>query len=145
MTSLTLRLWGAVWTGQLALASSCVLKWFQLPYAPWYRYFQIADLAPLAVMLTLSLLARSRFRIVALFIWTLLSLIASYVAITTFPHWGNGITDAPRNVEARYVSVSAASETLMFFAALVLSITGLALLIAEVAAQRRRPETMTNV
>lgn len=143
MASFTLRLWGAVWTAQLALASSCVLEWFQLPYAPWYRYFEIADLAPLAVMLTLALLARSRFRIAAMIIWTLLALLVSYAAITTFPHWGNGITDSPPNVEARYVSVSAASETLMFFAALVLSITGLALLIAEVAAQRRRSGTMT--
>jgi hypothetical protein len=140
MTPLALRLWGGVWTGQLALAASCALEWFQLLFAPWYRYFEIADLAPLAIMLTLSLLARSRFRIVALIVWILLSLSVSCAAVTAFPHWGNGITDAPPNVEARYVSLSAASETLMFFAALVFSGTGMTLLMVEVFAQRRRSE-----
>lgn len=145
MTPLTLWLWGAVWIGHLALAVSCVLRWFQLPLAPWYYYFEIVDLAPLAIMLTLSLLARSRFRIAALFVWTLLSLLMSYAAIATFPHWGNGITDVPPIVEARYVTLSAASETLMFFAALVLSITGLFLLMVEVAAQRCRLGTLPDL
>ena len=123
-------------TGQLALGASCALRWFQLPYAPWYQYIEVADLAPTATMLALALLARSKFKIVALVVWTLLALFAICAAVATFPHWGNGITDVPRDVEARFEAISAASEALMFFAALVLGGTGLALLKLELANRR---------
>jgi len=128
MTPLRHGLWGAAWTGQFALMASCALRWFQLPYAPWYQYIEIADFAPVAIMLALALLARSKFRVAALIVWTLLALFAIYTAAATFPNWGNGITDAPPDVEARFETISAASEALMYFAALVLSVTGLALL-----------------
>jgi len=136
MTPLRHGLWGAALTGQLALGASCALRWFQLPYAPWYQYIEVADLAPTATMLALALLARSKFKIVALVVWTLLALFAICAAVATFPHWGNGITDVPRDVEARFEAISAASEALMFFAALVLGGTGLALLKLELANRR---------
>jgi hypothetical protein len=136
MTPLRHGLWGAAWTGQLALGASCALRWFQLPYSPWYQYIDTADLAPVATMLALALLARSKFKIAALILWTLLALFAICGAVATFPHWGNGITDVPRDVEARFETISAASEALLYFAALVLSVTGLALLKLELTGRR---------
>jgi hypothetical protein len=141
MTPLRHGLWGAALTGQLALGASCALRWFQLPYAPWYQYIETADLVPTATMLALALLARSKFKIAALIVWTLLALFALCAAVATFPHWDNGITDVPRNVESRFETISVASEALMYFAALVLSVTGLALLKLELA--NRRPPVMT--
>lgn len=129
-------LWGATWTGELALGAGCILRWFLLPYAPWYQYIKISDLAPAAVMLVLALLAHSKLKIAALIVWTLLALLAICNAIATFPHWGNGITDAPHDVEARFEAISTASETLMYFAALVLGVTGMALLNLELANRR---------
>ncbi len=134
-------IWGAVWTGQLAFGVGCTLRWFRLPHAPWYQYVEIGDIAAIAVILILALLARSKFKIATLIVWTLLALIAICNAIATFPHWGEGITDAPQDVEARFETISAASEALMYFAALVFGVTGLALLTLELANRRTQVTT----
>ena len=141
MKTLKQALWGAVWTGQLALGTGCALRWFRLPFAPLYEYIDLADLAPIAIMLALALLARSRLKVAALILWTVLALFAVGAAIATFPNWGDGILDAPPEVKARFESISAASEALMHFAALVLSVTGLALLKLEVASRPARIAT----
>jgi hypothetical protein len=136
MTPSVLRLWGATWTGHLALAISCVLRWFRMPYAPWYSYVDVVDFVPIVAMLTLALLSRSRLKIIALIMWTILSLFAVYGAWATFPLWGKGILDAPLPVQARFQSISTAADTLQNFAAIVLAATGFGFLVYEL---RNRP------
>lgn len=139
MTVVANRLWGAVWTSLLALFISGLLRPLQWDTAfPWYEYLRLEDFLPFAVMLTLTLLASSKFKLAALALWVLVSLLATYAGLAQFPNWGEGITDVSAGQEARFEGISAVSGGLMYFAAAVLAASGIGLLCVELARHRQR-------
>jgi hypothetical protein len=145
VTPLVLKLWGAAWTGYLALVVGCVLRWLRIPHASWRLSVEVVDLVPATVMLILIILYRSSNKIAVLIAWLLISLFAVYNAWATFPLWGEGIFDANPNVKARFEAISTAADTLQNFAAIVLGATGLWFLILELSIVRQRRQETKSV